>query len=159
MVKALIARHASHQVYSTFNLICCEILQSSNSVFSTVIFGLPETVSVTVGVTVIVLSQGRLSLTLAQTILVPLPVKVPHVPHVQSRGRGGDVRVREQERVGRGYINHPLSPFNLFSVKRDATMRTMMFYTEYYITLSRLLQCYSNICVIPLPDIIMLVVL
>ena len=64
-------------------------------------FALPDTVTavavitVTVGVTIVVPSQdqvgGRLHLALAQTVFVPFPVKIPHVSHVQSRGRGGDM--------------------------------------------------------------------
>ena len=59
-------------------------------------FALPDTVTavavitVTVGVTIVVPSQdqlrGGLHLTLAQTVFVPFPVKIPHVSHVQSRG-------------------------------------------------------------------------
>jgi hypothetical protein len=60
-------------------------------------------VSFTVGVTVIVLSQGwgggGQHLCLAQTLFVPLPVKVPHIPHVQSKGEWRkDMRVSIMKR-------------------------------------------------------------
>ena len=62
--------------------------------------GLPVT-SVTVGVTVIVPDQVRMrpplrradhTLTL-ETIFVPLPVKILHISHVQSKGRVVEVKL------------------------------------------------------------------
>lgn len=78
-------------------------LVSKVSIFPIWWFGLPD-ISITVRVTIVVPSQeqagtswGRLPLSLAQTVFVAFPVKIPHVSHVQSRGeRWRHVRIESK---------------------------------------------------------------
>lgn len=88
---------------SPFSLEFDEILHSPNSAYSIRLCGLPETVSITVWLTVTVIVPGQekvggwgLHLPLAQAVFVAFPVKVPHVSHVQSRGRGDMLDVRQE---------------------------------------------------------------
>ena len=94
--------------WTEVRLVCWEDLHRENSDMEDILslfsvwwtLGLPVT-SITVGVTVIVPDQVRMrsplrgadyTLTL-ETIFVPLPVKILHISHVQSKGRVVEVKL------------------------------------------------------------------